>query len=328
MNIDELRDKFTNFGSLEKIKVFCKGTDTFAHITFKDSRNAYFALLHFGEKKKFEIRLASVQNQPDYSLLTRLPNELLIKIFEYCNFIHDQAAILATCERFRNIMKKKVFDKLNEIKYRGHNASEGITTACHLLKHIDANGFKLSFELKRTISTGIFFYEINIDFKCSKRILVTDSVFILKYAAELSQIKNQFSVLHLKMVTGSPALSSLGNDYHHVTTLFFDCEDVGIPFYPLNSLMENVKNVSTICFRNLGCNSFSIKSLLNSKINRLILINCYFLNESELISSIIQTDKSERQELELIYSGIPSLTKGCSEIDVNPVSFEATEFSS
>lgn len=153
--IEEIRKKFSGFGVLERVEIF-KKKFRFAHVTFKNSLSAYLTLLYF-EKHSSElyltVRLASIYDQPDkpdkLSTISVLPNELLIKIFEKINNIHDQVSLLATCKRFSTIIKEMYIDQLKEVEYSGRCAENAISTACNLLKYYKPKGYKFSVETKK-----------------------------------------------------------------------------------------------------------------------------------------------------------------------------------
>lgn len=133
-------------------------------MTFKKSRGAYLALIYYekiGTELSFYIRLASMYDQPDkpdnISTISVLPNELLIKIFQNVNYIHDQVALLATCERFCKIINEIYLNELKEVNYSGRCAFVGLSTACNILKYGEAKGYKFSFQTKEMESSKLFY---------------------------------------------------------------------------------------------------------------------------------------------------------------------------
>lgn len=146
------------YGSLEKIEMFHESAyishKKFAHVTYKESRAAYCALLAIKQQEDNNIatiRPADAHLQPDNpvdsstSPFYNLPDDYLLAIFKYCD-IHALATLSAVCKKLSELLRTKVFAKIPKYTMTATSNEEvenGLLTVIRLIKCVSPTNFHL-----------------------------------------------------------------------------------------------------------------------------------------------------------------------------------------
>lgn len=128
--------------------------------------------------------------------------------------------------------------------------------------------------------------------------LAIDTDSLNKYAPQLSLIDDQLDILHLICVT--PNDYGLGNEFRNVKTVSFISGGKGN--FPFKGSLGGRDHLTMICFKNRRFKSFKIHPYLNSNmnINKIVLQNCSFEDNSFMLSSLLD-GVSDRRSIDLIY---------------------------
>lgn len=309
-----MRKKFSNFGKIEKIEIFTEGSIKFAHITFKESFDAYLALLYFEKNhlnERFTVQLATYHEQLSTTILD-IPDECLNEIFKNCN-IHAQSMIVSTCIRFRKVIEKVLLGKSKIIEYEGHCAPKGITSACRLIKYIDSNGCKLTFE-SSCLYPGVILYIITINFNYSCYILDIDTSSLKTYSLQFQEISNYFKVLRVRLesVESIPD-NEIAFDKVQILLFVYTKSPYSLP----TNIMKVLPKLATIGFHGVGfpAKTFSDYLDVSSKLQKIIISTCNFQNPQDIFSGLMQNESNETHSLEIIYNNITFRKNATEDVD-------------
>lgn len=306
INIQNLQNKFNNFGKLEKIEIFRNEYRKFAHITFKESFSAYFTLLHFQNNptEYYEVQLAPIHHQPDKNCtkhvvpILSLPDECLTEIFKRTN-IHEQAVILVTCDRFHTIMEKLLLANNKFIEYAAIRPSRGILTACRLLKNIKTKGYNFEFTSDQSI------FEISIDFNKSNRILTTNGDFLKEYRKQFKEIADRLEILRIKCTNTKDGFD---NNFKNIRTLILiPYSGAGKYALPNSDHLRNFKNLTTICLKNSDFITYTKLGQyfhVSEKFHKFVLNDITFGNFEEFRLNFLATNRSNKLTLEIVYDSL------------------------
>lgn len=304
--IESLRNEFSKFGALAKIEIFSKGSNRFAHITFKKSIHAYVATMHFN-KGNFDVELVPMeQNFESFQFdLINLPFDCLIKIFKLCN-IHSQIDLLNACRRFKKIISKEIFNKQQLFSYSGLNAKQGINAAFTVVQHVNSIGYNINF------STDCMSYVITIDFSSLNRIFKIN-------LSSLTHLPNILDVDILEIdVSSHECVSNLisGKSLKYVHTIKFNGNSK-LVCVDLTSLVS-LPNIRCLYLKNIWFESymyrgtqyqqsyFCFKNFLTTfkKSFRFVLEKCKFQSIEEFKDHFVLTDLNENRSVEVYYDEI------------------------
>lgn len=202
------------YGSLGKIEIFHDNINNtkFAHVTFKENRVAYFALI---DKEQQEvnnidmIRPADAHLQPDNPISSsssspfyNLPDDCLLAIFDYCDF-HVLATLSMVCTKMGNLLRTRVFAKISKFNSVATNEAEvksGLLTVSRLVQCINPSNFHL--KINRNFQSPVpkpGWPAISIDMKSSmkSKISVELDFFKLECISELGNIAKRVKSIHL-----------------------------------------------------------------------------------------------------------------------------------
>lgn len=113
ITLSQINRLFRKYGPLEKIEVpHGNGARVYAHVTFRDSKDAYFALLAEDKKPNKAIQKmcpAYTWKQPQLidSPFLSLNDDCMLEISKYCSF-DDHINLWQVCQRTQNFLKNHV----------------------------------------------------------------------------------------------------------------------------------------------------------------------------------------------------------------------------
>lgn len=299
------------YGYIDKIEIFRKADEQFAYITYRRSRNAYFAITVLTENEKIVLiqpapmhKQFTVPYPGGYAPIQRLPDFCLLKIFNLYN-IHEQAMLSVVCERFRNVMKKHLLHTNEKISYIGNNPLEGIASACRFVQCINPKYFQLTFKTESLESLEKIFYKIEIDFNQTDRILEIERSYYNQYLTNFASIINWFRVLCIhvdKIVTGMEIISMEPCKSVRTLNIIGSGDTKTMPIMKsLNCLPE----LETIRFENIffdANHQFDGYYDTSRKLCCFEFVKCKFNSDKSFLLGII--NKLDKRSIQIIDKGI------------------------
>lgn len=191
ITLDIVKKSFAIYGSMEKIEIFtdnCSQTQ-FAHVTFKDSRTAYLALIDCKQHpiRNVElIRPADVYQQPDnpidssMSSFYSLPDKCLLVIFRYCD-VNSLATLSVVCKKMCQLLRDRVFInkyKFDALTMRKTDVMNALLTVGRLVQCIHPETFHIN--ICRSFCSIKEWPSIGVDFGRSEQNQLSVDVSFLK----------------------------------------------------------------------------------------------------------------------------------------------------
>lgn len=315
-----MKEKFGVYGTLEKIEIFNDGNMQYAHVTFRKSAYAYLAINLLSNKEIIElIRPAPIHKQLKRPIsnsnapIKKLVDDCLVFIFEQCN-IHDLATLSVTCERFRTVLKERIFNKSKNISFIGNNIPEGIITALRLVQSINPKHFKLSLRKKMLKSLDPIFYECEIDFDQTDRILDMEVSYFNQYGNSFEPIKNLFHKLIIRIDTEIPGTVLSSTNIFKFVRVLTIIGMTTLKTLPFIETLNWVPELEVMSFENLlfGPNhKFNKYYETSPKMRRFEFSGCQYISDKSFLLDIINKPD-----------------KRCVEFNRNGIEFQASELGS
>lgn len=309
-----MRNEFELFGSLEKIEIFSKENEKFAHITYKDSRQAYFAIFYLEQtepKWLLSIKPASIHKQPNWNVsksfpsMLKLSDDCLEEIFKIFN-VHEQALLSIVCERFRKVLKERIFLRKNIITFTGNNPLEGIVTACRLIQSIKPNHFELTFKPVNLASQIHIYYRIQIKLNNTGTIFNVHEYYFYQYIHHFESILKRFNILNMILshkarnsystITSSKIFESVG---------LFVIKGLGIEKpIPKITKLNWLPRLTAIRIENGYIDEVKLSEYLKSseKLDRFEIFNCSVYSDKMFFDNLI--NKNDIRSITIYYNEI------------------------
>lgn len=294
ISIEFLRNSFDIYGSLERVEIFHDNVDNkkFAHVTFKENRIAYCALLDCKHNNSNieTIRPADAHVQPDnpigsdMSLFYNLPEECLLAIFNNCDF-HTLALLSTVCKKFSDLLRVRVFSAIPKFNAETCSYSEvknGLLTTSRLVQCVNPKNFHL--KIFRNFLCSIDWPALSLDMKSLKsEIAVEMDFFKSEWLNNLGKTVKRVKSIHLhRSLYNNNFYQSKGN---HSGISFPNATQLTISAYAMSCDIPDLSWVATSSpkLENITLRKGTIKwehilhFCKNAKhLRHIIFENCYF----------------------------------------------------
>lgn len=300
VTIDLVKKSYGIYGPIEKIEIFrdCNTNIQFAHVTFKESRASYLALIDNKQNASRNIELvrpAFAHQQPDNSMNSgkssfySLPDECILRIFE--NLDHTTLATLSVvCKKVSRLLKDHVF--VNMCRFEGGASSDAevektIIAASRIIQCIEPKSFHM--KIFRNLSKSHLWPAIIIDFcYTEKRRLSIEMEFLIKkWLCKLEPIARLIDSIHFRCTIYDDALPYNLRDkviWPNATVLIISGYTMRKPVPDFSSVVASLPKLQNLFIRNLFFN-LNLKEYCSGKnLRNIVFENCSFIS-----------DKTERQ---------------------------------
>lgn len=246
-----------------KIEVFHDNLNNtkFAHVTFKENRIAYFALLdckqHQESKNIVTIRPADAHLQPDNPVdpsttpFFNLTDDCFLAIFDYCDF--DTLAMLSTvCKKMCELLRTRVFGKIAIYKSDTSNEAgvkNGLLTVSRLVQCINPPNFRL--KIRRSARAD--WAAITVDMTSFKSVVFVETDFFTsECASELEKMAKRIKTIHLhcSIYDYSVLEPDGGAVFPNVTRLILSASSNSCNISDLLSVVERMPKLEALSLRN------------------------------------------------------------------------------
>lgn len=283
------------YGMMEKIEIFHDNGSSkyFAHVTFKENRIAYCALLDCKQNERSpveSVRPADAHLQPDNSFdsttspFFNLPEACLLAIFDNCDF-HTLALLSTVCERFSDLLRVRVFAKIPKFNAETTNYDDvksGLLTTSRLVQCVNPKNFHL--KIYRNFLCSIDWPALTLDMKSNKsEVSVEMDFFKSEWLTHLENVAKRIKSIHLhRSVYNSnhdiTKSSHSGISFRNAVCLTISCYAMSCDIPDLSWVANSSPKLEVIVLRKGTVKWEHIISLSkHSKNLRTIMFeNCYF----------------------------------------------------
>lgn len=321
-----IKSDFEIYGALERIEIFCDdyAAMKFAHVTFKENRVAYFALVDYrsrGNSNIEIIRPADLHRQPDNpvnstndSPFYNLNDDYFVNIVKHCDF-ESIAALSVVCSKFSNLIRTHIFGNKTKFTIFSEAGTDGhyeLETFSHLLNCMKPNNFHLK------IYSGMMNgpkkdYFFAIDMNTSKtEFSIESSLLDLEVLHEIQSIAKRINCINIHH-TIYDSIHDFDNSIEFVKMQFPNvkmltfCGYSTFDSYGFNegssNIVDSFPNVEMIFFRNLKMDWYEIEEFLKRAISlrEISFEECLFETElhQDVIFSVTETIKERDQNYPL-----------------------------
>lgn len=290
-----MKKSFAIYGAIEKIETFtdnCSKTQ-FAHVTFKDSRTAYLALIDCKQnplRNMDQIRPADVHQQPDnpidlsMSPFHNLPDKCLLAIFRYCD-INSLASLSVVCKKMCQLLRERVF--ANEFKFYTVTMSkieiiDALVTVGRLVECIDPKTFHI--KIRRNFQSIILpSVAVAVDIDCSEQnqLSVDVSFFKTEWLHALDPIAKRIQSICIRRSIYDDCLPYNGVGkllWPNSTLLIMRGFSTKKSVPDFTSLIATMPHLETILIQNLLF-KMELKSLYAENLKKIYFENCSFKSD-------------------------------------------------
>lgn len=291
ISIDFIKDKFEIYGSLEKIEIFHDNFNStkFTHVTYKENRPAYFAILDIKHQKDNQItviRPADAHLQPDNpvdaltSPFYNLPDDCLLSIFDHCDF-HTLATLSTVCKRLSELLCTQVLAKIpkfTSVATNDNDVANGLLTVSRLVQCINPSNFHL--KISRNLHSSVEWPEISVNMKSSMSAISMDMDFFkTEWLCQLEKIEKRIQSIHIhRSVYDTACEVTVALSFPVVTNLIISGYAGSCDIPDLSKIVCTLPKLEKISFRN-GTITWDhvIKYYkIANKLQDVIFENCFF----------------------------------------------------
>lgn len=298
---------------MEKIEIFRdnKTNDQFAHVTFKESRASYLALIDCKQKLEL-IRPAHAYQQPDSAVdLTKssfynLPDKCLVDIFKNLD-IATLANLSVVCKKICKLLRDHIFVKTRTFEAQTTEESEVmnvLTTANRILQCLKPQAFHM--KIYRDLNNSHKWPTVFVDFRYTEqnRLSIDMSFLKSKWLCKLEPSTSLMNAVHIRYTIYDDSLPyKPGNEvmWPNVTTLIISgfSKKKSLPdFSPIVAAMPKLED---LFIRNMFF-TFHIKDYCEGvNLRNIVFENCLFKSEmaEKQIWKVVAVLKAKKKEFPL-----------------------------
>lgn len=216
----------------------------FAHVTFKENRAAYCALLDckHNESSIIEtIRPADAHLQPDNSFgsdaspFYDLPENCHLTIFDNCDF-HTLALLSTVCRKFSDLLRIRVFSKIPKFNAETtsyNDVKSGLLTTARLVRCVNPHHFHV--KIHRNFLSSIDWPSMSLDMKSSKSLLSVEMDFFRpEWLTHLDTVAKRIKKIHLHRSVYNNSYYQSNNKLSHSGLSFPNATQLTISCYAMN----------------------------------------------------------------------------------------------
>ncbi|XP_037049146.1 uncharacterized protein LOC119083531 [Bradysia coprophila] len=290
ITIDRVKKSFTIYGDIEKIETFRDNSSKtqFAHVTFKDSRMTYLALIDSKENPHHDmkqIQPADVHQQPDnpidlsMSPFYNLPDDCLLAIFGHCD-ITSLATLSVVCKRMFQLLRDRVFSnklKLKTVALSKVNVVDNLVTVGRLVQCIDPKTFHIKI---RKSSDCLHWPSVAVDFVGSdeNKLSVDVSFYKTEWLCALDPIVRLIKTVCIQRSVYDQNVPFNGSgkmSWPNATLLIMRGFSTKRSVPDFTSIVAAMPNLETIYIQCLLF-KMNLRSLYNKNLKKICFENCSF----------------------------------------------------
>lgn len=286
-----VKKSFAIYGAIEKIEIF---RDThreapFAHVTFKDSRTTYLALIDSKQNPHSNvemIRPADVHRQPDNPIdsskspFYNLPDECLLVIFGNCDF-NTLAALTVVCRKFCHLLRDSVFSNefsFNKVTTNSTEVTNALVTVNRLVQCVNPVAFHV--KIYRNIQF-IKWPSVSVDLASSEKnkLSIDVSFFKAEWLIWLEPIAKRIISIFIRRTVYDKCLPYHGHDtllWPNTTVLIVRGFSMKKSVPNFTSLIATMPNLEIISLQNLLYNKMELTNLYAKKLQKIYFEKCTF----------------------------------------------------
>ncbi len=293
ITIDLVKKSFAVYGKMQKIEIFIDNSSKsqFAHVTFKDSRTSYLALIDCKQHPQQNIkrmRPADVHQQPDnpidlsMSPFYNLPDQCLLTIFRYCD-IASLTTLSVVCKKMCQLLRERVLS--DTLKFEAETTGniqtlDALVTVSRLVQCIDPKTFHIK------INRNIHHYQwpsITVDFVSSEenQLSVDVSFYKTEWLSMLDAISSLIHSVFVQRTTYDANLPFNGSgqlSWPNATLLIMKGFSTKKSVPDFTSLVAAMPKLETIVIKNLLF-KMNLKSLHTKSLKKIYFENCSFKSD-------------------------------------------------
>lgn len=203
-----IKKSFIIYGGIEKIEIFrdVKTNKQFAHVTFKESRASYLALIDNKKNESRNMRPAHTHQQPDNvmkstgSSFWELSDENILRVFKELDNM-TIATLSVVCKKFNRLIRDGLFENMCRFEGETTNATEVenmLIAARRIIKCVQPKTFHM--KIYRNLTKSHKWPTIAIDFchigKC--KLSIEMEFLVQNWLSKLKPMAKLFDEIHLK----------------------------------------------------------------------------------------------------------------------------------
>lgn len=269
-----------------------KSNTQFAHVTFKESRASYLALIDYKQLSSNieSIRPAYAHQQPDNSMnstdssFENLPDECLLRIFKNLDYM-TLATLSVVCKKICRLLKDNIF--LNMCRFEGKTSSDTeventLIAANRIIQCIEPRAFHM--KIYRNLTKSHLWPTIIVDFCFGEksRLSIEMEFFIKKWLCKLEPMARYINTIHFRCTIYDDILPYKQREkvmWPNATVLIVSGFSIRKAIPDFSSVVTALPKLEDLIIRNLFFN-LNIKDYCYGKqLRNIVFENCSFISD-------------------------------------------------